>query len=478
MQKIIYRLMLIVLSIISLKANAETLAQYVQECATQVGFDPNELPALNCNDGIKFADLNNIQTPVNDYLVHTSFAGSFNRIDVVAACRWLTGISQGRFAAAVSVEMLIHSKANGSTCFFAAKPQPTITAPDGTVFSGANEPLGGLVSTSIVSPQDPNASSYWMQPTDLNSAAFNIAPFSKTPLRCVGCHVAGPYIASPRIAPMLGIFGLLNDGHDTFATRYHAVGSFVSGSAFSSWDTIVSQNNSPGIPACNGCHSIGSNSTASTIYGTQLGFPVIPSLLSDIQSINAAGVMPADASPTSDYRWVNMSTPIPLDDNGEYEFLDNLHLKYPRFYCSNPSFVQAHVVGSNLIFNNHQLENLHYFNLQDGLVCLNAEQPNGEQCPDYQTRYLCDGTWTDWSNRDRPTASGDWEPRRGFPGLCASPTAIQARHDISITSTPVWAVVNGPNDRLAEFDTNGLACNNWEQSSGRCSDYVVRFICE
>jgi hypothetical protein len=299
--------------------------------------------------------------------------------------------------------------------------------------------------------------------------------------------VAGPYIAtatfngSPSIAPVLAQFGLLNDGHDTLAnpsvTRYHAVGSNRSSSAFWGWDVIVANNNVPSNQTCaSGCHSIGSKSKVSNIDDPTTFDQVIPSITDDIADIVSAGVMPANASPTSVYRWVNMSAPATLGDGGEYETLVELQQLYPKFYCSNPIALQAHVVGSNTVFDTRLVsQHLNRFNLQDGLVCLNADQGNG-RCNDYQTRYLCDGTWTPWRNLDTPSSSGDWELRRGFPGLCASPTAIQARYQLP-PPLAIWFVINGFPDRLAEFDTNGLACNNFDQPSGGCSDYVVRFIC-
>ncbi len=483
MLKMICRLTAMALVIITLDCNAETLASYAQACASELGFDPSQIPILNCNNGIRFAT----GGPLNDYVGHESFYG-INRdsIDLVFACRWMDKNTPS--TTAVSVEMLIHNKTSGNTCFFAAKDSS-----NNRVISAS----GAIVSTEIVSPYDANAASYWMQPIDLNNRTFVVQNVSPNPrLQCVGCHVAGPYIASPRIAPFLAQFGLLNDGHDTLANpsmrRYHAVGSNRSFSAFWGWDTIVANNNVPSVVinnnpsssiCANGCHSIGLKSTASGISDDQRGFSVIPSLQEDISDIADAHVMPANASPTSDYRWVNMSTPFLLGDGGEYEMLGDLQQLYPNFFCSNPSRIEAHVVGSDRVFSNVQgSDTFHYFNLQDGLVCLNADQPNGKQCEDYQTRYLCDGTWTDWSSRDRPTASGDWEPRRGFPGLCESPTAIQAGYnlniDIGIFQLSIPITLNGPNDRLAEFDSNGLACNNWEQDSGRCSDYVARFICE
>jgi hypothetical protein len=115
------------------------------------------------------------------------------------------------------------------------------------------------------------------------------------------------------------------------------------------------------------------------------------------------------------------------------------------------------------------------FNLRDGLVCVNADQPAGRQCHDYQTRYLCpNGQFSAWYNTDSPSFDGDHEERSRDQNLCASPVAIQA----AVTVSGVQRIVNGPNDRLAEFDTQGLRCTNSAQGTGQsCSNYVVRFIC-
>src|SRR6185369_3846076 len=123
-----------------------------------------------------------------------------------------------------------------STCFFAAlDTDPDITQQQ-------------RVSVAIVSPTNfsnvhPNANDFWMQPaqvdgrrlpTDHNIFINRPEPFPNPndtdSVRCVGCHVEGPYIASANIVPYLAQFGLLNNGHDTSANmtaanHYHAVNS-------------------------------------------------------------------------------------------------------------------------------------------------------------------------------------------------------------------------------------------------------------
>ncbi|HEX2583909.1 MAG TPA: hypothetical protein VHL14_02165, partial [Steroidobacteraceae bacterium] len=135
--------------------------------------------------------------------------------------------------------------------------------------------------------------------------------------------------------------------------------------------------------------------------------------------------------------------------------------------------LSAHVIDSDEIINTNDAPDiLNRFNLQDGLVCLNKDQPGG-LCQNYQTRYLCNGRWTAWQDNDDPSYSGDWEQRNGFKNLCASPAGIQARYKTGSK----WIIFNGPPDRLVEFDNKGLVCHNADQNNFQCSNYVVRFEC-
>lgn len=86
----------------------------------------------------------------------------------------------------------------------------------------------------------------------------------------------------------------------------------------------------------------------------------------------------------------------------------------------------------------------------------------------------CDGEWTPWLNRDRPSGVGDFETieahfRRG--DACFDPTAIQCR-----TRDGVDSRSTGEAYRCDLRD--GGVCFNQHQRSGRCSDYEVRFCCE
>jgi len=198
----------------------------------------------------------------------------------------------------------------------------------------------------------------------------------------------------------------------------------------------------------------------------------------DIKDVTSSGLMPAN-KPTNtqvdnSYRWVNMDVPDSRGDYQEHETLSDLKVVYPRFYCANPNSLSAHAIDSDEVFNTNDLPNvLNRFNLQDGLVCLNSDQPAGTKCQDYQTRYVCNGRVTAWQGNDNPSYSGDWEPRNSFKGLCANPTAIHARYK----SGGVYHYASGPPDRLVQFDKKGLVCHNADQNNGLCSNYVVRFEC-
>jgi len=451
MKKTIRRILLGCLALASLDTGAavdfRTVAKYATACESELGFAAADVPSLNCNDGLVF---NN----VNDSVGHARLEPF---VDLVFACRHVSTAGD----TAVSIELLIHNRQSGSTCFFAAKD------------SRANPPANtdAVISTDIVSPTASNADSYW-----------------KTfPFRCVDCHVAGPYIASPTIAPALAQFGLLNDGHDTlpapFAIFYHSVGSVPVGTnagipsvqnPFTDWDAIVKGKI---VASCaDACHAIGSKRPVSAILDAE-GNILIPSLSNDIDAIANAQVMPANNPPNTavdnSYRWVNMDIPDGRGDYEESETLSNLAAMYPLFYCTNPTSLSAHVIDSDEIINTSDApDNLNRFNLQDGLVCLNKDQPSG-RCNNYQTRYLCNGRWTAWQDNDDPSYSGDWEPRHGFKNLCAAPVAIQARYKPGSK----WIIFNGPPDRLVQFDSRGLVCHNADQNNLQCSNYVVRFEC-
>jgi len=468
------------------------LQQYVEQCEKELGFNASDVKPMNCNDGVPFAGsfAGEENEVINDFLLYQRVNSS---VDLTVACRWLNNVghvgSKPTVAAtaAASVEMIIHNRGKGSTCFFTALEPGT---------SGDNL-FTTTVSVNIVSPTDfPSADAYWSPPSDLNTKKL-LSGNIPQPLQCVGCHVAGPYIASRRIAPYLAQFGLLNDGHDTYAdmtaTRhYHAVGSglyylpTIIG-PFGAWDSIIYKNiiedattNRPADDCSSACHSIGRNSKIGTLTAFNQEVQLLPSIQSDLTEILNYNLMPPNDM-HSDYRWMNHSN---AGGTGDWELLKDEAKYFQGIYdtCQNPTELQAHVVGGTDIFSTADPipDHLQIFNLRDGLECLNGQQSSG-QCHDYQLRYMCNGAWTDWINNDSPSKNGDYERRTdpGYKNLCSSPTEMQARTTILVGNTLKWPLVfTAPNDRLAAFDPSyGLACVNSDQPDGHCSNYVVRFIC-
>jgi hypothetical protein len=499
MTKLICRSFAFLLSVASCASYAASeLQNYVQQCQAELGFNASEVTSLDCSKGVRFAGGG--KSPINDFLVYKKVN---NSVDLTAACRWLSG---GNTAA--SVELIIHNRQNGSTCFFSAKDQP----------ENPTRPVSSLiVAPTNFSPihnrlTNPNADDYWVQPSELNNKRLLSdangqphPPGFTDSARCVGCHVEGPYIASSNIAPYLAKYGLLNDGHDTVADmtaakRYHAVGSSSYNnpsdpnnlSAFKAWDSIIF-GNIPTDPVtkkplsdCSGaCHSIGRNSMIGS-----LSFPgdttatLLPSLQADIAQLSGFGMPPtAEDSP---FRWINRDN---LADVIDIETFTASKVNFPvtQYNCGVPTVIEAHAVGTNLVFSSDKInsipDKLRAFNLRDGLLCLDADQPAGKKCSNYAFSYQCDdqgmGTAI-WQNDTNANDDGDHEERT--PALTAQIRAACGGKDpVGITA---YVVVNnsygvgiqGPNDKLQQFSPTGLVCKNSDQTNGQsCSNYVARY---
>jgi len=117
-----------------------------------------------------------------------------------------------------------------------------------------------------------------------------------------------------------------------------------------------------------------------------------------------------------------------------------------------------------------------------GFRCVNAEQTSG-QCEDFKVRFLCkkenaaDYSWTEWFNRDDPSATEDHETlewiKKENPGKvpCSVPVAVEAK------------LVDGRDytesgNKIHMSPTLGLRCVNAEQISNTCEDFKVRFLCK
>ncbi|HEX2586186.1 MAG TPA: RICIN domain-containing protein [Steroidobacteraceae bacterium] len=514
------------LALLTSASYASDLQSYVQQCQTELQFTASQIPALSCDNGVRF--INGAPSPINDFLVYYRVN---DIVDLAAACRWIGEIASTdpiKKNGAVSIELLIHNRQNGETCFFSANDSAL-----GNAYTGdANKPISAV----IVSPTNfnsnhgkgnPNADDYWLQPAAVDSRTLNTnstVPGSNS-ARCVGCHSQGPYVASGNIVPYLAQYGLLNNGHPTLidmnaSQHYHAVGS--SGynkpviAAFQNWDNIIKSNNSAPGSSCSGqCHSLATNS----IIGNLSPLPplsndnLLTSISSVIDDLEFSNRMPA-YDDLGEYHWVNLDTPTNNTPSANIEsesFADAMTRGtssiVPILFhgydannpnvpsspnCTNPGYdvpgaMEAHSVGvpGNYGFNTVQLgqfpDRLRTFNLKEGLLCLNSDQEQGQSCHDYSIRYLCsvsnlNGTpiWSGWYNTDGPSGDGDHEERSRHQNVCGgvTPIAIQAEQ-LGNGGKPID--VMGPNDRLARFSPYGLTCNASEQVDGKCSNYVVRY---
>lgn len=442
--------MALVLGVVSWPAHAETFDQYVAACKAQLGFD--EIPRFPCNEHQFRFRFNGIHLGLlfdesDDFVAHRQIN---NSVDAVFACRWT---ARSRSNRAVGGEMIVHNRRTGGTCFFELKD----TFEDGAY---------PQVPINPVSPTSSGASASWTTSTV-----------------CTACHVAGPYIASPQIAPALAKFGLMNDGHDTFNKKYHAVGASNS--------TIAPKLNAHlknvSKPACaSACHVVRSGPEVASFIGAGLNFASVrmPSINHVIDDILFKNQMPPTAN--SDYRWLNRDDPGATGDNETISELEKDRTSgkqdLSRLYCSSPRYTEARRVGSEGTFTSSTFAKFRVFNLHDGVVCKVADQPKNHPypCLDLQTRYLCDGQWTPWRGHAR-TADGDDESRARYKksfGLCANPTDLQVRQMQPIAGAPYGDPFFAPRDRLAQFDNKGLICKHADQPSGkRCGNYTVRFTC-
>jgi hypothetical protein len=442
MRKKLVRVCAALATLVSANCFAEDLVTYVNHCKTQLGF--TTLPAMNCLNGQRFAFPWQGDTAIEDWVVYARVNES---VDMTGACRWLHPEQPTPRAAAIEIN--VHNRDTGKTCFFSAK--------------GFEFPGFGIHTSDpqMVSPTAPGAANYWKRPDEI----------ANTQIECVGCHVNGPYIASARIAPFLERLGLLNNGHDTYldstSTRnYRAVAP--TGGAFSNWDNQVRQY-AEANDCSSGCHVIGFYSPATDII--LFRSTLLPSIHTVINQI--VGEM-APWDDVSAYRWINRDNPFKSGDPGDVERFGYAKAEYGMLLsnCIKPRELRAHAANDDHYLNTSSTapDKLAYFNARDGLKCVAADQADG-QCNNYSTSYRCNGVWTPEQNH-APTATGDDESRSLQSGICANPTAI-------VAYTPSGRgimTLNGPKDRLAQFDAEGLECRNADQGAGQsCSNYVVKF---
>ena len=189
-------------------------------------------------------------------------------------------------------------------------------------------------------------------------------------LTCVRCHSQGPYIASKRIAPFLANFGLLNDGHHTYADfsatgHYYVVGSRdhtqsnPGSHALGNWNYLIAQNNQGSSACSSACHVLAKemNEPDANPPFALIGdltspldrnAPVLPAIKTDIIELLAGGMAPwEDESP---YHWINRDQPI--SDGVEIETFTASKQKFPvtTYSCGNPTWLEANAVGTNAPF--------------------------------------------------------------------------------------------------------------------------------
>ncbi|XP_054603969.1 cartilage intermediate layer protein 2-like [Nothobranchius furzeri] len=73
---------------------------------------------------------------------------------------------------------------------------------------------------------------------------------------------------------------------------------------------------------------------------------------------------------------------------GDWEDLRNLRLAYPGQICPRPLDIQAVTVIGNIPAESTG-QNFYAYNTILGFICLNADQPSGQQCSDYKVRFGC-----------------------------------------------------------------------------------------
>ena len=386
---------------IDAKAASDELYDYAATCKNDLGITGNLPTTLNCNSGERFAGGVGQGTNINDFVGYQRLT---NYVDLVFACRWLSiggaiFSGPGPFPQAASVELLIHNRQSGHTCFFESRSS------DGVLLN--------RVSTAIVAPDAFEASKYWLRPTELNSLVPNGSGDSghESTFRCVGCHAAGPYVASTKITPFLAKFGLMNDGHDILNSRYSVVSGGVGASAFSNWNSIKSSK-LVGSSCASNCHALGNTNPSVAklvmpITGAA-GQNLIPSLERDIVDIKNANLMPIDNGTvgtynSADYRWMNIDIPDDPGSSGDGELFSLVKSNQlglgarmsQALSCETaPAAMEARVVNSSAVQRTDAPmvpgaipDVLEKFD-PAGLICRNASQPSGK-CANYTVRFIC-----------------------------------------------------------------------------------------
>ncbi|XP_076807186.1 uncharacterized protein LOC143450502 [Clavelina lepadiformis] len=188
-------------------------------------------------------------------------------------------------------------------------------------------------------------------------------------------------------------------------------------------------------------------------------------------------------------RWFDEDSPS--DDTNDVELFTNIKNKFG--IC--PDVTQAHITQVLQIASPWHVPPGPGEPVSSGpfgAVCF------GPPCKDYKVRFCCKGRvprptgiigscpsghWTGWLNRDRPTATGDWEVRKPFHScVCGvnSPTAIQVQF---LTRSGLWLPYEQSGNLIHIDPEAGFYCINRQQypypgsTRPECKDFRVRYCC-
>ena len=177
--------------------------------------------------------------------------------------------------------------------------------------------------------------------------------------------------------------------------------------------------------------------------------------------------------------WLNRDLPW---GSGDWELISDLKKEGKMSKECFPLEIDARTRGAASVPAQATGEKFEYFDATKGFACKNSKQGD-KKCQDYEVRFCCyqpptcDGSWTNWMNRDNPDATGDWETikvlqQEGKLSNACKPSAIEAR----TRKDKVPALATG--EKFKHNDTAvGFACINEEQADKKCQDYEVRFCC-
>ncbi|XP_013765772.1 uncharacterized protein LOC102205049 [Pundamilia nyererei] len=166
--------------------------------------------------------------------------------------------------------------------------------------------------------------------------------------------------------------------------------------------------------------------------------------------------------------------------SGDWETLCRLRKENPGKICPRPAAIEAKTLSGltvaaagDVIYKN---------DITSGFICRNKDQINNKKCNDYRVRFSCyppfcerGVCWTSWFNRDDPGTTGDWEvlsELKKHNKICDNPLYV----DAVTTDTMTPAIYTGETFYMYN-PTDGFVCGNKDQTTGKCSDYKVRFGC-